>query len=1311
MFDAKGREFDQRASEKLAAYLKENNITSANFAEVKNFKSSFVYLAPVLRDNTTLTKINFDKNEFEDTQASLLIDILRNNQTLTDLTVNLSKVSSKKLEEFASHLRNNFTLESISLGDFSPSFKLYYAKDEDLKDGVIEFTKIAKRNKLLNQAIKENAAKLDLSDIDLSGSVFDTIIAKLHSASVITEIVFNNCKITYKEFTSLAEYVLHNADLTTLKLAENELTDESVPLIGKIIETHPSLSKVKLVINCFSKTGKEKITDLIAENIHLIKFELEEWHAYYPKSYPKSEFQEIIDGYITRNKNLIELAKNITFATSIKLESLYLNLRCCQKLVKLLQKNSHIFDLNLKGCTIPSEGFDYFIEYFKKGCNLEQIDFSETKLNDSALASLAKALMDNSTVTKLSLRQNRITNEGIKALAEVLKSKKSALAVLDLSNDENPHGEHRAANTISQEGVVYLANALTANQTLFKLLLDRNPIPAGALITLAKALQSNRVLTYLSLDNTQLDDQGVAQFIVTLDPLQNKALKPKQKKTAPINNSLYYVNFSRTTYKEKKNKHGRIESYIPIEQKFDKVPDPNAKSASAKISLETFINRNLLAARDLISAVETGNLTKVNELIKQSSMYVTKEDDGSNLLHIAVQYGHISIVQSLLALGFNRRLRNKKLVSPLDLAKETKNQALIDLLINTPQVNIYELDKQITSPIVFTPSITQKRKQDLGTASSINPLPKQSPDEEIKHLAKKNKTDSADLALVPPLNTSPMPQAPLIDPTDLSINAPTLHTVVNELALFDAVANGQVFQLAAMINDKTLNCTDKEGNTCLHIAVLYGQTKSAEILLKYKLDVNAANAKGLTPLYLLVEQIVKYSRNEQALLNQYQLARLLIQANANVNIKVKDVTLGGNKIAVLHKAVALEQYALMKIILCSRFVDINLMDDQNWSALNWAIDRRNTKILSRLLIDRRWQDSSIQNAIQHIKFLQSDSLGQSDNTLLEMLTLLEQRENVKLPKPESGIQWINKFSITLGSYKPQKRITINSNKEHAYLAMQNEFTRKRIFELQSMDEGEENKDFPGNPVTASITFIISADTYRSGQVIKRKKLTINLNFTDKFHISGAESDTTETTEEEKERIKRRATLAPTDIFDQPKDIYKPLTPEEIEEKFQAELDNQDPSFKQLFHHGEQSLLDYLEQPETIKQIVLQLKQNPKFVYGCKIYGLILNIYSPRYLCENCEPAILGEQHADQSPFLMQLKTELEMIGCVLAKFSPLRMITQVSSHIAFHKEVVTADEHEALHVDLRSCDNTLILAQDISAFDPDNTQFHSSKFK
>ena len=88
----------------------------------------------------------------------------------------------------------------------------------------------------------------------------------------------------------------------------------------------------------------------------------------------------------------------------------------------------------------------------------------------------------------------------------------------------------------------------------------------------------------------------------------------------------------------------------------------------------------------------------------------------------------------------------------------------------------------------------------------------------------------------------------------------------------------------------------------------------------------------------------------------------------------------------------------------------------------------------------------------------------------------------------------------------------------------------------------------------------------------------------------------------------------------------------------AEINNRDPSFKQLFHHGEQSLLDYLEQPETIQKIVLQLKQHHKFVHGGKFYGLILNIYSPRYPCENCEPAILGEQNALKSPFLILLKS-------------------------------------------------------------------------
>lgn len=80
-----------------------------------------------------------------------------------------------------------------------------------------------------------------------------------------------------------------------------------------------------------------------------------------------------------------------------------------------------------------------------------------------------------------------------------------------------------------------------------------------------------------------------------------------------------------------------------------------------------------------------------------------------------------------------------------------------------------------------------------------------------------------------------------------------------------------------------------------------------------------------------------------------------------------------------------------------------------------------------------------------------------------------------------------------------------------------------------------------------------------------------------------------------------------------------------------------PMFHETYHHSEQAIMHYLCSENGIKSLVnLACSNNAKY-----IYGLILDIYTERMLCVNCNIGLLGLQLSDSSGYLHELNKAFE----------------------------------------------------------------------
>ena len=84
-----------------------------------------------------------------------------------------------------------------------------------------------------------------------------------------------------------------------------------------------------------------------------------------------------------------------------------------------------------------------------------------------------------------------------------------------------------------------------------------------------------------------------------------------------------------------------------------------------------------------------------------------------------------------------------------------------------------------------------------------------------------------------------------------------------------------------------------------------------------------------------------------------------------------------------------------------------------------------------------------------------------------------------------------------------------------------------------------------------------------------------------------------------------------------------------EEMLMAEINN--TQFHETFHHSEQAFMHYISSPAGIENIVSFARlSNAQYVYG-----LIVDIYTERMLCNNCNAGLIGMQHSPEKGFIFE----------------------------------------------------------------------------
>ncbi|CAJ0546596.1 Ff.00g012230.m01.CDS01 [Fusarium sp. VM40] len=263
---------------------------------------------------------------------------------------------------------------------------------------------------------------------------------------------------------------------------------------------------------------------------------------------------------------------------------------------------------------------------------------------------------------------------------------------------------------------------------------------------------------------------------------------------------------------------------------------------------------------DILKAVRIGDLNKVKDLIEQLNISPDyQRKGGKSLLELAVQNGHLHIVQYLTKMGANVNVKVRHEKSLLDVAIRSRDLEIVTFLCNLNSMSLDDHYNTLATCVMLDPFPQAIMGQLLRTASL-----KCSRDLVLFAIRSEKATAVAylaqaldgscfdsgfDSALEAAATTGHLPCLDAL--LSSGKTDPNSGDMEGALPLHAACASGAlsiVERLYAVTT--TSHIAHASGNTPLHSASVGGHVAVVEFLIKKGADINAANILLKTPLQL-----------------------------------------------------------------------------------------------------------------------------------------------------------------------------------------------------------------------------------------------------------------------------------------------------------------------------------------------------------------------------------------------------------------------------------------------------------------------------
>ncbi|MDB6121650.1 MAG: Ankyrin repeat-like protein [Pedosphaera sp.] len=335
----------------------------------------------------------------------------------------------------------------------------------------------------------------------------------------------------------------------------------------------------------------------------------------------------------------------------------------------------------------------------------------------------------------------------------------------------------------------------------------------------------------------------------------------------------------------------------------------------------------------LQKAARAGQLTVARFLLENKADINGKGTTGFTPLHLAAFAGHKAMVELLLANGGDVKSRDQQSRTPLHVAAEKGFTAVTELLLSRgAEVNALSNKKETPLNLVASKGNTIIAELLINNKADVN-----------------SKGEQGETPLMEAAQAGKVEMAKVLIAHGADVNARLDHKdggIQSEwAALHYAIKKNQNDMLKLLLESgaktdlkvtenyietspyRSVVCTDF---TPLHLATSLKQKETAELLLKYKANVNASDSEGRTPLVLAQQK------------NSKELFELLVNHQADVSVLDK------NQNTLLQLAVANGQKEIAALLL-NKKVDVDARYKNGNTPLYLAVTQSDKDMVELLL--------------------------------------------------------------------------------------------------------------------------------------------------------------------------------------------------------------------------------------------------------------------------------------------------------------------------------------------------------------------------
>eukprot|EP00756_Hemistasia_phaeocysticola_P000313 Hpha_TRINITY_DN10216_c0_g1::TRINITY_DN10216_c0_g1_i1::g.35066::m.35066 len=427
-------------------------------------------LVDCVLQSSSVRSICLRNNKIEWNGAERLGHLLRNNTTMTELDIAGNRIGAGSTM-LLDGVRRNWTVNSLSMGgnesteyDVERIRELVQLNDHPraLKTAVI--LSADRDPSQLNIVIRGDEPDEAGQTRPLTDEGLSILAEHLRTDAAATRLTLSHNTVGDKGACALAATLAVNREITVVDLAHNEIGDVGAGALAEVMRTHPLLSSVDLSYNRLTPPAAEALVMALRANANILQCRVDGNPELADEDVDKVQLFETLNHKSTDFRELFHRVADCDPELSdVNMEG-WVSLghydgNSVELVAEAVALNPRITSLNMAFCDVTDSQLKVLSELVKVASGLKVLELSNNKLT-SDIGCLTSAVAESTSLTCLSLRDNRVGLEGAKLVATMLREN-DTLVELDLSG-----------NTFGEVGVKIMSEGLKMNDSVQQIFVE-----------------------------------------------------------------------------------------------------------------------------------------------------------------------------------------------------------------------------------------------------------------------------------------------------------------------------------------------------------------------------------------------------------------------------------------------------------------------------------------------------------------------------------------------------------------------------------------------------------------------------------------------------------------------------------------------------------------------------------------------------------------------------------------------------------------------------------------------------------------------